>query len=105
RRMAQAAQEPYAAVAIGARGSIPDTFLSDPFRAAGTRGDHVLAVSADQNMRDAYVQHWNLIVQRKFPLNFEVSAGYAGSRGTRLPVTFDDLNRPVDPADPRRPDL
>lgn len=104
-RMSQAAREDRAAVALGARGAAPDTFLADPFAAPHTRGSHTLAVSLDPGLRDAYVQHWNLTVQRKFPLNFQVDAGYAGSRGTRLPVTIDDLNRPLELADPLQPGL
>ena len=41
----------------------------------------------DRNSRtDAYVQHWNLAVQRELPGSVIVELAYAGNRGVRLPV-------------------
>src|SRR6185312_8058734 len=68
---------------------------------AQTTGALPFAVSNDQNMRDSYIQQWNFNVQRKLPANIVLDAGYVASKGTRLIVTFDDLNRPLAVVDPR----
>ena len=51
------------------------------------------------------MQQWNLNIQKKLPGNFVLDAGYVGSKGTRLIVTFEDLNRPIQVVDPRTPGL
>jgi hypothetical protein len=63
------------------------------------------AVSNDQNLRDTYVQQWNLDVQKSLPGNILVDLGYVGTKSTRLIVTFEDLNRPIEVVDPRTPGL
>jgi hypothetical protein len=43
----------------------------------------------DRNSRtNAYVQHWNLAVQRELPGKVIVEIAYAGNRGVRLPVAI-----------------
>ena len=59
----------------------------------------------DQNLRDSYIQQWNLNVQHKLPGDILFDVGYVGSKGTRLIVTFEDLNRPIQVVDPRTPGL
>ncbi len=46
-----------------------------------------------QNMRNAYVQSWNLTLERDLVAGFIVRASYAGSKGTRL-VSGRDINAP-----------
>ena len=104
-RMAEAAQETQAASVVGSLDGIPNIFLSNPFPAVPENGVSNLAVSVDQHIRNAYVHHWNLTVQRKVIFDFLLDAGYVGSKGTRLPVTLDDLNRPAEVVDPRDPVL
>ena len=104
-RMAEAAQETRAASVQGALTGAPDTFLSDPFASVPESGGFNLAVSVDPYLRESYVQHWNLSVQSRVVFGFRLDAGYAASKGTRLMVTLDDLNRPVEVSDPRDPDL
>jgi len=53
----------------------------------------------------AYIQQWNLNVQRKLPGNIVLDVGYVGSKGTKLVVTYEDLNRPITVVDPRTPGL
>jgi hypothetical protein len=48
----------------------------------------------DPNLRDTYVQQWNLTVQKKLPWNTYVDVGYVGSKGTNLTMAFDG-NRPL----------
>lgn len=101
-RMAEAAQEEQATGAQGSADGVPNLFLSNPFPTPPP-GVSNLAVSVDQNFRDAYVQHWNFTLQRRVILGFLLEAGYIGSKGTRLAITFEDLNRPVEVVDPTLP--
>ncbi|PYV39926.1 MAG: TonB-dependent receptor [Acidobacteria bacterium] len=99
--MAEGAQATAGASVIGNPGGAPDLFFNDPFASALTSGALNFAVSNDQNLRDTYIQQWNLNVQKKIPGNVLVDLGYVGTKSTRLIVTFDDLNRPIDVVDPR----
>jgi hypothetical protein len=83
----------------------PNLFFDNPFAGAVTTGTYNFAVSNDQNMRDAYIQQWNLNIQRKLPGNVVLDVGYVGSKGTRLDVTLGDLNRPLTALDPATPGL
>jgi hypothetical protein len=90
----------------GAPAGRPDVFFNDPFRSAESPGLQLNAVpSNDPYYRDAYIQQWNLIVQKKIPANFVIDAGYVGSKGTRLSVTLPAMNRPHTLVDPRTPGL
>jgi TonB dependent receptor-like, beta-barrel len=53
-----------------------------------------------QDYKNGYVQQWNAIFEQKLGDNWVVSAGYLGSHGSRLQVTFINIQNPqfVDPA-------
>lgn len=70
-----------------------------------TSGSLNFAVSNDQNMRDSYIQQWNFNIQHKLPGKVVLDVGYVGSKGTRLYVTYGDLNRPIQVVDPATPGL
>jgi hypothetical protein len=99
--MAEGAQATAGATLNGNIVGPPNLFFSNPFAGAVTNGALNFAVSNDQYMRDSYIQQWNLNVQRKLPGNVVLDVGYVGSKGTKLVVTYDDLNRPIDVVDPR----
>ncbi|MBC7924931.1 MAG: carboxypeptidase regulatory-like domain-containing protein [Bryobacteraceae bacterium] len=84
----------------------PSVFFNDPFRSAQTPQPQLNAVpSIDPDYRDAYIQQWNLTVQKQLPGRFVVDAGYVGNKSTRLSVTIPAMNRPVELVDPRTPEL
>lgn len=99
--MAEGAQATAGANIVGSPSGVPDLFFSNPFAGAQTGGALNFAVSNDPDMRDSYIQQWNLNLQKKLPGNFVLDVGYVGSKGTRLIVTFEDLNRPIALIDPR----
>ena len=103
--MVEGAQATAGATVIGNPTGSPNIFFNDPFSSAVTSGALNFAVSLDQNLRDSYIQQWNLNVQHKLAGNIIFDVGYVGSKGTRLIVTFEDLNRPVAVVDPRTPGL
>ena len=53
-----------------------------------------------QNYKNGYVQQWNAIFEKKFGNDWVTSLGYIGSHGSRLQVTFINIQNPqfVDPA-------
>jgi hypothetical protein len=99
--MAEGAQATNGASVTGNIAGAPNVFFYDPFAAAQTSGALNFAVANDQNMRDSYIQQWNFTLQHNLPGNIVLDAGYAGSKGTDLIVTYDDLNRPLQVVDPR----
>ena len=101
--MAEGAQATAGANVIGNIAGAPNLFFSNPFAGAATTGVFNFAVSNDQNMRDSYIQQWNLNIQKKLWGGFVVDAGYVGSKGTRLVATLGDINRPIAVLDPRVP--
>jgi hypothetical protein len=102
--MAEGAQATSGASVIGNLTGLPNIFFNDPFAGAtSTPGTLPFAVSNDQNLKDAYVQQWNLNIQRKIPGNVILDVGYVGSKGTRLIVTYPDLNRPLQIINPNIP--
>jgi hypothetical protein len=103
--MAEGAQATAGATINGNLTGAPNVFFSDPFPGASNSGALNFAVSNDQNLRDSYIQQWNLNVQKKIAGNILLDAGYVGSKGTRLIVTYEDLNRPIQIVDPRTPGL
>ena len=103
--MAEGAQATSGASVIGTATGAPNLFFNDPFSTAVTSGALNFAVSNDQNLRDTYVQQWNLDVQKSLPGKLLIDVGYVGTKSTRLIVTFEDLNRPIDIVDPRTPGL
>ncbi|HEV2663354.1 MAG TPA: TonB-dependent receptor, partial [Blastocatellia bacterium] len=52
-----------------------------------------------QDYKNGYVQQWNAVFEQKIGNNWILSAGYIGSHGSRLQVTFINVNNPqfVDP--------
>jgi hypothetical protein len=44
------------------------------------------------NYKNGYVQQWNAFYEQKFGANWVVSAGYIGSKGSRLQVVFVPIN-------------
>jgi hypothetical protein len=104
--MAEGAQATSGATVTGNLTGQPNVFFNDPFASAVTvAGSLPFAVSNDQNLKDTYIQQWNLNVQRKLPANVVLDVGYVGSKGTRLIVTYPDLNIPLQIVDPRTPGL
>jgi Carboxypeptidase regulatory-like domain/TonB dependent receptor-like, beta-barrel len=103
--MAEGAQATAGATVNGNIVGSPNVFFSNPFPSSQASAGLPFAVSNDQNMRDSYIQQWNFNVQRKLPGNIVLDVGYVGSKGTRLIVTYDDLNRPLQVVDPRTPGL
>lgn len=99
--MAEGAQATAGASVIGNPTGAPNIFFNDPFSSAVTSGALNFAVSNDQNLRDSYIQQWNLNVQKKIAGKLLLDVGYVGTKSTRLIVTFEDLNRPVNVVDPR----
>lgn len=56
----------------------------------GTRTQigQALTITDRNSKTNAYVQHWNLAVQRELPGKVIVEVAYAGNRGVRLPVAI-----------------
>jgi hypothetical protein len=67
--------------------------LSDPFPAffPFPLPDSALAIQRD--LRTAYMQHWNLNVQRELGSKRVLEVAYVGSKGTKL-LTARDINQP-----------
>ena len=103
--MAEGAQATAGADIIGNIAGAPNVFFNNPFASAVSSGALNFAVSVDQNIRDSYVQQWNLNVQHKLPGSVVLDVGYVGSKGTRLAVTFPDFNRPIALVDPTAPGI
>jgi len=99
--MAEGAQATAGANVVGSPSGVPSLFFNNPFAGAQTSGALNFAVSNDPDMRDSYIQQWNFNLQKKLRGNIVVDAGYVGSKGTKLIVTFEDLNRPIALIDPR----
>ena len=103
--MAEGAQATAGATVVGNIVGSPNLFFDNPFAGSVTTGALNFAVANDQFMRDTYAQQWNFNIQRKLPGGFVLDTGYVGSKGTKLVVTYEDLNRPVQIVDPRTPGL
>jgi hypothetical protein len=104
--MAEGAQATAGATVTGNLVGQPNVFFNNPFASAvSVPGTLPFAVSNDQNLRDSYIQQWNLNIQKKLPGSVVLDAGYVGSKGTRLIVTYPDLNIPLEIVDPRTPGL
>ncbi len=103
--MAEGAQATSGATVTGNIVGAPNVFFSNPFALSQNTGALNFAVSNDQNLRDSYIQQWNINVQRKLPGSVVLDLGYVGSKGTDLIVTYGDLNRPIQVVDPRTPGL
>lgn len=62
--------------------------------AATVAGSSLAPGNVDANFDNAYIQSWNLNVQRELTPSLAVSAGYFGSKGTHLRV-LRNINQPV----------
>ncbi len=78
---------------------LPNIFMTNPY-GSSTSGALSFTVANDQNMRDSYIQQWNLNIQKKLPGSIVFDVGYVGSKGTRLIVTLAG-NQPITLVDPR----
>lgn len=97
--MAEGAQATGGASLTGNLSGAPNIFASDPY--GSTAGGALsFTVANDQNMRDSYVQQWNLNIQKKLPGSIVFDVGYVGSKGTRLIITYPG-NQPITLVDPR----
>jgi hypothetical protein len=103
--MAEGAQATAGATITGNLSGQPNVFFSNPFGSAATVGSLPFAVSNDQNLKDSYIQQWNLAIQHPLPGSIVLDVAYVGSKGTRLIVTYPDLNMPLTLVDPRTPGL
>ncbi len=103
--MAEGDQATSGATVIGNLSGQPNVFFNNPFSSAATVGALPFAVSNDQNLKDSYIQQWNFTIERQLPGKVVLDVGYVGSKGTRLIVTFPDLNMPLTLVDPRTPGL
>lgn len=97
--MAEGAQATGGASLTGNLSGAPNIFASNPY-GTSTAGALSFTVANDQNMRDSYVQQWNLNIQKKLPANIVFDVGYVGSKGTRLIITYPG-NQPITLVDPR----
>jgi hypothetical protein len=70
-------------------------------RSLGTLGTQMYATQTVQNFTiadyhdhpAAYIQQWNINIQRNLPWNFFVSAAYVGSKGTHLALYDSQINQ------------
>jgi hypothetical protein len=101
--MAEGAQATGGASITGNLSGAPNFFITNPY--GSTAGGALsFTVANDQNMRDSYVQQWNLNIQKKFPGSIVLDVGYVGSKGTKLIVTM-PANQPIRLVDPKTPGL
>ena len=103
--MAEGDQATAGATVIGNLSGQPNVFFNNPFASAATIGSLPFAVSNDQNLKDSYIQQWNLTIEHELPGKILFDVGYVGSKGTRLIVTFPDLNMPLTLVNPKTPGL
>lgn len=64
--------------------------LQFPFNVTG----RVTAVWIDADLKLAYIQHWNLTVQRQLTSSLAIEVAYVGNKGTKLQGNI-DINQPV----------
>ena len=67
--------------------------LSDPFPAFFPLPLPDSALAIQRDLSTAYMQHWNLNVQRELGRNSVLEVAYVGSKGTKL-LTARDINQP-----------
>jgi len=79
----------------------PDGISAPPGRGLGTQGTQQYLTQVVQsiteadrrNHPEAYVQQWNLNVERELPQGFVLSAAYVGSKGTHLAQYSQQINQ------------
>src|SRR5207247_6661397 len=47
----------------------------------------ITARAIEPNMRNGYMQNWNLVLQRQVGTNMAIDVSYVGSKGTKLDLT------------------
>lgn len=101
--MVEGAQATAGASLIGNLTGVPNLTYANVFSNIPTSGPNPynFAVSNDQNLRDSYIQQWNLNIQKKLIGGIVLDTGYVGSKGTALIATLGDINRPIVVVDPR----
>ena len=62
---------------------MPDFTAGDPLRGAD-RATNLTRAGVDRNLRDAYVQQWNLSIQKQIATDMLWEVAYRGSKSTRL---------------------
>jgi hypothetical protein len=77
---------------FNASATVPNITLADPFPEALAVGS-TTANAIDLNLRNGYIQQWNLGIQRPLGSNMIVDISYAGSKGTKL-IGSRNLNQP-----------
>lgn len=103
--MAEGAQATGGASLTGNLSGAPNIFMSAPY-GTSVAGALSFTVANDQNLRDSYIQQWNLNIQKKVPGNIVVDVGYVGSKGAKLIITASNsANQPIQLVDPRTPGL
>jgi hypothetical protein len=80
------ATNPPLATAVALPSTVPTVHLFDAIDIARP-GATVSPSSADPNFNNAYVQSWNLNIQREVGSGLAVTVGYFGSKGTHLRLT------------------
>ena len=80
------ATNPPLATAVALPSTVPTVHLFDAIDVARP-GATVSPSSADPNFNNAYVQSWNLNIQREVGSGLAVTVGYFGSKGTHLRLT------------------
>ena len=105
--MVEGAQATAGASLIGNLSGSPNLTYANVFANIPTGGPNPynFAVSNDPQLRDSYIQQWNLNIQKKLIGGIVLDAGYVGSKGTALIATLGDINRPLVLVDPRTPGL
>lgn len=78
-------------------------FTADAPILGANRLTNLVRAGVDRNFRDAYVQSWNLSIQKLVTANTLAEIAYRGSKSTRLPTNL-DYNE-VSPNPPQPPDF
>jgi hypothetical protein len=68
--------------------------LDSPFPSSFPLQQPVSALGFQRDLRSAYLQHWNLKIERQIGSNRLLDVAYVGSKGTRL-LSARDINQPV----------
>jgi hypothetical protein len=76
--------------------------LSDPFPANFPLGYPPSGLAIQRDLRTAYTQQWNLMVQKELGRDRIVEMGYVGSKGVKL-LGARDINQPL--PSPQQPNL
>ena len=81
---------------------LPEFTAADPL-AGANRLTNLTRSGVDRNLRDAYVQQWNLSIQKLVTSNMLWEVAYRGSKSTRLQTNL-DYNE-ITPNPPQPPDF